>query len=96
MANETITLLVNGKAAFPEIIRCIEQAKASIEINMFIWRDDNLGNRMAEAVLAAANRGVKVFLSIDRYGVVLESAKRAKSLSSTQVNLWPKSSRSTL
>ena len=78
MANETITLLVNGKAAFPEIIRCIEQAKTSIEINMFIWRDDNIGNRMAEAVLAAANRGVKVFLSIDRYGVVLEKCEESK------------------
>ena len=29
------TLLVDGKNAFPEIIKCIENAKASVYINMF-------------------------------------------------------------
>ncbi len=78
MGKDTITLLVNGQAAFPEIIQCIEQSKASVEINMFIWRDDNIGSRMAEAVLNAAERGVKVFISVDRYGVVLEKCEECK------------------
>ena len=78
MKKETITLLVNGVSAFPEIIRCIEQAKTSVEINMFIWRDDQIGNRMAEAVLTAADRGAKVRISVDRYGVVLEKCEEAK------------------
>ena len=73
-----MTLLVNGVRAFPEIIRCIENAKASVEINMFIWRDDAIGNRMAEAVLDAAERGVKVSISVDRYGVVLEKCEECK------------------
>lgn len=73
-----MTLLVNGERAFPEIIRCIENAKASVEINMFIWRDDKIGNRMAEAVLRAANRGVKVHISVDRYGVVLEKCEEGQ------------------
>ncbi len=68
-------LLVDGKEAFPAILSAIENAKHHIEINMFIWRDDEIGNRMARAVLAAAERGVKVDLSIDRYGVVLEKAE---------------------
>ena len=72
------TLLVDGKNAFPEIIRCIGQAKKSVHINMFIWRDDAIGNRMAEAVLAAAERGVAVTLSVDRYGVVLEKCEECK------------------
>ena len=75
---ENITLLVNGQNAFPEIIRCVENAKSSIEINMFIWRDDSIGNDMAKAVLAAADRGVKVFISVDRYGVVLEKCEESK------------------
>ena len=78
MKKDTITLLVNGEAAFPEIIRCIEYAKSSIEINMFIWRDDRIGNRIAEAILSAADRGVKVYLSVDRYGVVLEKSEECK------------------
>ena len=78
MGQEAITLLVNGERAFPEIIRCIEQAKASVEINMFIWRDDQIGNRMAQAVLTAADHGAKVHISVDRYGVVLEKCEEAK------------------
>ena len=70
MINETMTLLVNGEKAFPEIIRCIENAATSVEINMFIWRDDSIGNRMAEAVLRAADNGAQVYISVDRYGVV--------------------------
>ena len=71
-------LLTDGKEAFPEIISCIEQAKSSVLINMFIWRDDVIGNRIAEAVLSAADRGVKVDISVDRYGVVLEKSEECK------------------
>ena len=78
METDKITLLVNGETAFPEIIRSIRQAEISVEINMFIWRDDDIGNRMAEAVLSAADRGVKVYLSVDRYGVVLEKCEECK------------------
>ena len=78
MALENLTLLVNGQRAFPEIIRCIEEAKTSLQINMFIWRDDRIGNRMAQAVLAAADRGVTVYISVDRYGVVLEKCEECK------------------
>ena len=77
MEQETVTLLVNGETAFPEIIRCIGCAKQSVEINMFIWRDDNIGNRMAQAVLDAAQRGVKIDISVDRYGVVLEKCEES-------------------
>ena len=72
------TLLVDGKNAFPEIIKCIENAKYSVEINMFIWRDDEIGNRVARAVLTAAENGAKIYISVDRYGVVLEKAEEAK------------------
>ncbi|MBQ3221596.1 MAG: phosphatidylserine/phosphatidylglycerophosphate/cardiolipin synthase family protein [Clostridia bacterium] len=77
-AMEELTLLVDGKNAFPEILRCIDGAKESVRINMFIWRDDIIGNRMGEAVLSAAERGVKVDISVDRYGVVLEKAEECK------------------
>ena len=78
MAHENMTLLVNGQRAFPEIIRCIEEAEISVEINMFIWRDDRIGSRMAQAVLTAADRGAKVYISADRYGVVLEKCEESK------------------
>ena len=73
-----MTLLVDGSRAFPETIRCIEEAKLSVHINMFIWRDDAIGNRMARAVLTAADGGAQVEISVDRYGVVLEKCEECK------------------
>ena len=84
-------LLVDGKNAFPEIIKSINEAKESILINMFIWRDDEIGNKIAKAILEAANRGVKVKLSVDRYGVVLEKCEESKkSFFHKKINLIEK------
>ena len=57
-------LLVDGKQAFPSIIKEIENASKSIFINMFIWRDDVIGNKIVQACLNAANRGVKITILI--------------------------------
>jgi cardiolipin synthase len=77
-AYRDFTLLVDGKRAFPEIIRCIESARRSVVINMFIWRDDEIGNRMGRAILQAAENGAEVLVSVDRYGVVLEKSEECK------------------
>ena len=45
---------------------------------MFIFRYDNIGCKIANALYLAANRGVKVYLSMDKYGVILESAEESK------------------
>ena len=70
--DETIRVLCDGKEAFPAILSCIRNAKHSIEINMFIWRGDEIGNVIAREVLSAANRGVKVTIVKDRYGITCE------------------------
>lgn len=72
------TLFEDGKNAFPAILEAIGQAQKSVHINMFIWRDDAIGNRMARAILDAADRGVEVTVSVDRYGLVLEKAEECK------------------
>ena len=72
-------LLVDGKEAFPEILRCISAARRSIRINMFIWRDDAIGNCLAKALLEAAERGVNIAISVDRYGMVLELCEEGKA-----------------
>ena len=68
----------SGKEAFPAIIEAIGSAKETLEINMFIWRDDVIGNGVARAVYEAALRGVRVTISVDRYGAVLEKAEECR------------------
>ena len=87
------TLLIDGENAFPEILRCIAAAQKSIYVNMFIWRDDNIGNTVARALLAAAERGVQVEISVDRYGVVWKNRRSAKNPSSTSGRAQRKRSR---
>ena len=65
-------LLVDGAMAFEEILNCINTSQNSVLINMFIWREDAIGIRLANAVLSAADRGVRVTISVDRVGMVLE------------------------
>jgi len=42
-----------------------EKANASIDIQYFIWSTDNIGILAAEALLSAAERGVKVRVIVD-------------------------------
>ncbi len=73
-----IELLIDGKEAFPRIIQRIRSAKRSIYINMFIWRDDEIGNKIAKELLDAANRSVKIFISKDAFGAISEKAEENK------------------
>jgi putative cardiolipin synthase len=43
----------------------VEQARRSIEVQYFIWSTDNIGILAAEALLRAAERGVKVRVIVD-------------------------------
>src|SRR3989338_135767 len=65
-------LLIGGKKAFKKIFKNIKKAKESISINIHIWRDDFIGNKMAKMLLEAADRGVKVTIVKDQLGAVAE------------------------
>lgn len=71
-APHDVHCLPGGAAAFDEILRNIEQAEHSIEMRTFLWRDDNIGNRVAKALLDAANRGVHIRIGKDRVAAVYE------------------------
>lgn len=69
---DDIALFVDGKTAFPELLKLIQKAEKSIFVNMFIWRDDRIGQAIAKELLCAADRGVNINISKDRYGIVCE------------------------
>lgn len=77
---DSIELLTDGEKSFSEIIKQIEQAKNSIEITIFIWRDDEIGNTLAKKLLEAANppRNVKIIINKDRLGAIFEHAEQGK------------------
>ena len=63
-----IALLRSGVEYFPALERAIESATSEIWLETYIFADDPTGRRMAEALCAAAQRGVKVRLLVDGWG----------------------------
>ena len=63
-----IRLLINGEQYFPELLAAIEHARRVIEIETYIFAEDNIGLRVMFALAAAASRGVEVRLLIDGFG----------------------------
>jgi len=65
---DSATLLVDGRQAYPEMLRGIEQARQSVEMETYILRPDGTGKRFAEALKGAVKRGVSVRLAYDGVG----------------------------
>ena len=67
-----LRVLGSGDVAFQAILARITAAERSVEIRAFLWRDDEAGNLLGKAVLAAAERGAKVTIHKDRIAAVYE------------------------
>ncbi|MEO8086097.1 MAG: phospholipase D-like domain-containing protein [Bacteroidota bacterium] len=65
---EKIILLSSGLIFFSELERLIDESKEEIHFQVYIFEPDETGNRIANALLRAALRGVKIFLLIDAFG----------------------------
>lgn len=67
-----LRVLGSGDTAFQAILERVRGAQKSVEIRAFLWRDDEAGNLLGEAVLAAADRGAQVTIHKDRIAAVYE------------------------
>ena len=61
-------LLHDGPATFSEMIHLIDRAKHSVALEVYIFRSDEVGEQMAQALLRAAERGIGVRLLVDWIG----------------------------
>lgn len=68
LGGNRITLLKNGAAYFPALEAAFDQAQEHIHLETYIYRDDEAGRRIAQALIRAARRGVHVHLLIDGFG----------------------------
>ncbi len=61
-------LLKNGGDFFPALIAAIHAAQVEVRVETYIFRDDKTGMDIADALKAAAKRGVTVRLIVDGFG----------------------------
>ncbi len=61
-------MLENGEEFFPSVFKAIELAQREILIETFIWFDDDVGKQLRALLIEAAQRGVRVDVTVDGYG----------------------------
>jgi len=67
-AGNSVRLLIDGQATFDAILAAIDAATTYVLVQFFIIRDDNIGRRLKNRLIAAARRGVAVRLLYDEIG----------------------------
>jgi cardiolipin synthase len=67
-AGNALTVLDSGDEAFPVMLEAIRGAKHSIALVSYIFRNDTAGREFADALIEAAQRGVKVRVLLDSIG----------------------------
>jgi cardiolipin synthase len=72
--------LVNGKRKFEVLFREIAKAEKYILAQYYILEDDHIGEQFADALIAKAESGIKVYLLYDDIGCQLLPARYLKRL----------------
>ena len=63
-----LALLIEGPERLEALVALIDGAKTSLKLLYYIYADDEAGQRVHNALLAAAARGVEVALIVDGFG----------------------------
>lgn len=61
-------LLENGEEFYPRVFDAIRSAQREVVLETFILYDDKVGKALQEALLAAAQRGAQIDITIDGWG----------------------------
>ncbi len=88
-SKNAVKLLVNGENKFPEVLEAIKNAKHHVHIEYYIFEDDEIGNALAEAMIAKAKEGVKVRFIYDDFGSKTIRKKLVPRLIENGVEAYP-------
>ncbi len=92
----SVVPLVNGDAAYPEMVQAIDRATRSICFETYIFKYDDAGRDFVEALKRAVGRGVEVRVLVDGVGQVYSWPPIAHALQDAGIpqarsmySLWP-------
>ena len=68
IAGNKVTLLIDGPATYAAMFKAIQNAKNHINLETFIFEDDEVGRRFADLLLQKQSEGVQVNLIYDSLG----------------------------
>lgn len=62
-----VQIYTYGEDVFAAMLSAIQGAQQRVVFETFIWKDDDVGRKFKEELLAAASRGVEVFVIFDSF-----------------------------
>ena len=88
-AGNDVRLLIDGEATFEAIFAAIDAATSYVLVQFFIIRDDTLGRRLKEKLLAKARAGLAVYVLYDEIGSHKLDAGYIEELTRAGVKISP-------
>jgi cardiolipin synthase len=79
---------VDGERAFERLDQLLRSARHTIAVHMFIWVDDATGRQVAERLVEAADRGVRVHVTKDTGGDLFELDRDFYTTRSESNGIW--------
>ena len=84
-----ITVFTNGKSKFTALEADLRNATRYIDLQYYIFQDDNIGNRIAEILEEKARQGLPVRIIYDHVGSIKTSRKFFRRLRESGVQCYP-------
>lgn len=84
-----LELLADGHTFFRTLLNAVKQARVSILLEFYMFRDDRTGSGLAAELATAVNRGVAVFLIYDYIGSVDTPSSFFKKMARDGINVIP-------
>ena len=84
-----IKVFTNGTSKFAALLDDLASAKSFINIQYYIFSDDNIGRRVAAALIDRARAGVKVRVIYDHVGSLKTRGRFFKAMRQAGVEVYP-------
>ncbi len=84
-----VKLLVNGEEKFPELLKCLENAKHHIHMEYYIYEQDEIGCAIIELLVKKAKEGVEVRFIYDDFGSPAIKKKIEKRMEEAGIEIYP-------
>ena len=78
LPGNALTILNNGDAFYPAMLKAIAEAEVSITIEAYIYWDGEIGRQFADALAAKAKAGLRVKILLDAVGSFVDRRRRAE------------------
>jgi len=87
--DNTAEIFIDGKSKFQALEEDLRAARQSINIQYYIFEDDNLGKRISDILIEKATQGVKVRLIYDHVGSFHVKSHFFKNLRNNHIEAYP-------